>query len=687
MNELLELSGSYLTVKDANNKEYVASKLKVMEALNGDYQWTVSAMSSSASAADWIGQQITTDVYDLLGDDRKGCRQYSGYVVKAERESDHTEKGYYSIRLTVKPWFYLLKYSKSSRVFQELSVQSIVTSIFDDLGFKGCYQVSSMPTTKRTYCIQFNESDFDFVTRLLSEEGVHFYFGKNDKNETLYLQTATNPFSKDGLTTLDSITSPTGEYEILDSWEPQHQFHTASVELTAYDYNQSKLVTSKTQKSKYSLSGNSKLTQTHYPVASLSQSYDDLAKPLAQTAIGQNDSNYSLINATTQSYQLVAGAYITLNSHFNSADKGNYIVIAVQYEFSSDSDNQFTTSASLTAIPEDQVFYPDPKSKPTLHGLQSAVVAGTTAGEPASDKMGRVRIKFHWDSETGDKTSCWVRVAQGMSGKSYGSQFLPRAGQEVLVSFIDGDPDRPVVVSSLYNSQNPPPYVTENTTQSGIKTKLSGESNELRFDDKKDNEELYLKAAKDFNTEVLNNETKTVAGDSTVAITKNLTHTIDETCNLTAKKDITIATDTNHTLTATESITEKTKTVLVEGSETITLKVGDSKLVISSSKIELSSSEIAISGSSKISLDGGSISQSGSSISLSSDGSLSAKAGSSMSLSASSSFSAKGTSGATIKGLNVTVQGDVGATLKGSATAEVSASGQTTVKGAIVMVN
>ncbi|USD66337.1 type VI secretion system tip protein TssI/VgrG [Vibrio sp. SCSIO 43136] len=687
MYELIDPKGAYLVVTDDSNNEFIATELTVTEQLNGEYEWQAEIVVSRSTPQDWIGGEVTCTVYDLLGGNRDSLRQFKGVVVKAQSHSPRIDSSYFGIRISVKPWFSLLEFSQSNRVFQEQNVQTIVTSVFDDLGFKGKYSVKSMPSTKREYCVQFNESDLDFVTRLLAEEGVHFYFGKDDKSDTLYLQDASKSFGQDNLVTLDYIASASGDYEVITKWQRAHQFHSASAELTAYDYNQSKLVTSKAKKSKYSLSGNTKLTQSFYPVASKDGSFSDLASNQAEIWRAQQDSQYHLVQAVSESTQLATGFMLKLADHPVSDEKGSYVVSAVEYQFKDAQAQGLKSDVSFQCVPEDQVLYPPHQDKPVVHGLQSAVVAGATKGEPASDASGRVRIKFHWDPETGDKTSCWVRVAQALAGNGYGHQFLPRAGQEVLVSFINGDPDQPVIVSSVYNSTNKPTYPTANSTQSGIKTKLSGAANEIRFDDKKDNEQLYFAAAKDWVSEVANDRTETVKGLMSLAVTKTLTYAIDESFTMTAKKGFSMASEQSFSFEMDDAISGKGKTITLEASDTLTLKVGSSKLVISSSKIEIDSDSVAVSGSSSIKLDGGSLSQSGSSVSIKSDGSLSAKGGTSVSLSAGTGLTAKAGTTATLQGLNANVKADVSASVKGSATAELSASGQATVKGAIVMVN
>ncbi|GAL33767.1 VgrG protein [Vibrio maritimus] len=684
MREITEPQGSLLVVTDASNKDYVASHFFGFEAVSKDYEWQTTVLVTKANPADWVGELISLKLYGETGSSRTERRIFQGYVVKAQSQSQRIDSTYSSIRLTVKPWLYLLHHSRKCRVFQEASVQTIVTSIFDELGFKGAYSVKSMPSTKREYCIQFNETDFEFVTRLLAEEGVHYYFGKDSDATKLFLQQASKPFSSDKMTTLDYAANPSGDYDILDTWQREHRFHSASLELAGYDYNQSKLVTSKAKKSKYSLSNNTKLTEYRYPTASGSGTYTDLASDVVETQRAQLDSNYDSAFATTQSPDLCAGYFLKLNAHSDSSQQGQYLVAEIKYDFD---DEKGEYHSDIQVIPEGDIFYPQSVEKPVLHGLQSATVSGSKVGEPANDAMGRVRIKFHWDPETGDKTSCWVRVAQPMAGKGYGAQFLPRAGQEVLVSFVNGDPDQPVVVSSVYNSGNKPPYPTANTTQTGVMTKLAGESNELRFDDKKDNEQLYVHAAKDMTREVVNDYNETIGGEMTSTVTKNITQTVEKQTTLTAKEGINLSTDKSYNLTAKENINEQGKEITLTADDTLTLKVGSSKIVVTSDKIEISSGTVAVSGSSKVSVEGGSLSQSGTSVSIKSDGSFSGKAGTSMSLSASTSFAAKGSTGAKLQGLNAEVKGDVSAKLSGAAQSEVSSSGQTAIKGTILMVN
>ncbi len=275
-----------------------------------------------------------------------------------------------------------------------------------------------------------------------------------------------------------------------------------------------------------------------------------------------------------------------------------------------------------------------------------------------------MRIQFQWDTDaTGDKTSCYVRVAQMLAGSGYGAQFVPRTGQEVLVSFIDGDPDRPIITGSVYNSKNAPPYAEANTTKSGIKTQLSGESNELYFDDKKDNELLYLHAAKDLTQEVENNQTETIKGELSQTVTKA----------------VSVSTEDNYSLSVTKALSEKAKSISIEADDSIELKVGSSKITLSSSSIAIEATNIDVKASSALNLEGTNVTSKATSANKVS--------GTTTALAATSSNS--------ISGLSISIKADTTLSAEGSLSAEFKSGLKATfdggvmgeVKGAIVKVN
>ncbi|MEH6578012.1 MAG: type VI secretion system tip protein TssI/VgrG [Amphritea sp.] len=673
MGVFMEPQSSNLVAMNSNGDSFVVTRLSHVDALSELPLIEADVVCRDTDAQSWLGETLSCELYSGPGASRTAMRSFQGVVTGVQIRTVEEDSRFINCRLRMQPWLALLGYSRNYRVFQEKTTQDIVTSIFDELGFKGQYKIDSMPTTTREYCLQFNETDLAFVLRLLSEEGVHFHFGRDTESNILILHDAAKPFSDEGKSTLDDSSTPSGDNATIEEWTPRYSFQASSLELANYDYNQTKQVSSSSTASKFTISANSKLKDFRYPVPSISGQMDDFAKPLADSRRAQMDSGYQLIDGQTHTSELGVGSYLELANHQDSGQQGEYLLTAVHYEFIAKGEGQLTQVCRFTCVPQEHSFYPPLLEKPRVYGMQSAVVAGKTDAEPASDEQGRIRIRFHWDTKAeGDKTSCAVRVAQSMAGNGYGLQFIPRAGQEVLVSFLDGDPDQPLVTGSVFNSKHKPPYPTVDTTQSGIKTQLQAKSNELRFDDKKDNEQLYLHAAKDMLVEVENDADEKVTAEKRVTVTKDITVKGEQNYNLETKQDISLKTENNYALSATEAITVEGKTIKLEATDTLELIVGGSKLVMSDSKIEIHSDTISLTGSSKIELDGGKIAIAG-------DSKIEAKSGGSMSLEASSSFAASG--------MNAELKATSAVTVEGSGTAEVSSSGQTTVKGSMVMIN
>lgn len=659
-----EPSSSQLIVKDESGTEFVAVDLYVTEKLSSLNCIDVAVISAQSDIASWLGQTVSCQVFDQLASSREAVRSYRGVVTEVEMLR-HAEQGkYHCVGLKVEPWFGLLRYSKNYRVFQNQSSQEIVASIFDELGFKDQYTVNSMPRVKREYCLQFNETDFDFVRRILAEEGVHFFFGRDDKSNQLILQDAAKPFSESDKESFDYRSTREGSLPLLKKWRERYNYHAGAISLAGYDDARSQLIKSSEQQSSYKLAGNTKLVEANYPVASISAKYDDLASALLKTRRAQLDSQHHLVDVSADNFLICTGNYINLSSHPDPSQLGDYLVVNSDYEYTTSADQGLSCQLRFSCCAKEHAYYPEQLPKPQIQGMHSATVAGATEGEPASDDQGRVRVKFHWDHNDGDKTSCWVRVAQSMAGNGYGVQFIPRVGQEVLISFLEADIDRPVVTGSLHNSSHQVLYPEAESTQSGIRTKLEGESNELRFDDKKDSEELYLHAAKDYLLAVENDAIVEVNNDAKEQVTGNK--------ELAVEKDITTTSEQNYSLTAKESIDGKGKQITFEADDSIVFKVGASEISISSSKIELKSAEVSLKGDTKVAVEGMQVAIKGQAkVDISSDASVAVKA----------------TADLKLAGLMAELSGDVSAKVKGAAMAEVSASGMTTVKGGIVMVN
>ncbi|MGR5477972.1 type VI secretion system Vgr family protein [Vibrio chagasii] len=653
-------SASTIVAKDSKSNEHAVSDLTISEYLSKPFKIELTLISKSFVIDDQLGQNLVVTRFVNDTDNLTATRVFNGIVTQVQLLGMDSNLQYSSYRVTLRPWFWLLKHTHSFRVYQNQSTKDIVSDVLTQAGFSGSFKTGTMPSSKREYCVQYNESDFDFVTRLLAEEGVHYFFQHSDSDHLMMLQDAQSPFQKSAASKMDMIETPSGSNPLIDKWMPQGQFHGASIELTAYDYSQSKLVSSKEKKSSHKIANNTKLTKQYYPNLGITGGMEDLASNLVKRRIEQLEQSYQTVHAEAQHDSFELGTWFSLASHLDKSQLGDYLVTELRINYNSD--NQCEASLSLidTSIPN----YPTPRDKAKILGLQSAVVAGSTAGDINQDDQGRVRIQFHWDTEaSGDKTSCYVRVAQMMAGSGYGAQFIPRVGQEVLVSFIDGDPDQPIITGSVYNSKNTPPYKEANSTKTGISTKLSGLANELYFDDKKDNELMYMHATKDFTKEVENNLTETIKGELLQKTTKQ----------------VTVSTEDNYTLTSDKAISEKGKSISLEADDKIELTVGSSKITMSSSSISIEASNIDIKASSALNLEGMNVTSKATSANKIS--------GVTTALEATSSNS--------IKGLSVAIKADTTLSAEGSLSAEFKSGLKGTfdggvmgeLKGAIVKVN
>ncbi|WP_050654080.1 type VI secretion system Vgr family protein [Vibrio coralliirubri] len=653
-------SASTIVAKDSKSNEHAVSDFAISEYLSKPFKIELTIISKNFVIDDQLGQKLSITRFVNDTDNLTATRVFNGIVTQVQLLGMDGNLQYSSYRVTLRPWFWLLKHTHSFRVYQNQSTKDIVSDVLTQAGFSGSYKTGTMPSSKREYCVQYDESDFDFVTRLLAEEGVHYFFQHSDSDHLMMLQDAQSPFQKSDASKLDMIEVPSGSNPLINKWMPQGQFHGASIELTSYDYSQTKLVSSKEKKSSHKIANNTKLTKQFYPNLGITGGMEDLASNLVKRRIEQLEQSYQTVEAEAQHDSFELGTWFSLSSHLDKSQLGDYLVTELHIRYNTDNHCETKLTLLDTSIPN----YPSPRDKAKIHGLQSAIVAGSTAGEINQDDQGRVRIQFHWDTEaSGDKTSCYVRVAQMMAGRGYGAQFIPRVGQEVLVSFIDGDPDQPIITGSVYNSKNPPPYKEANATKTGISTKLSGLANELYFDDKKDNELLYMHATKDFTKEVENNLTETIKGELIQKTTKQ----------------VTVSTEDNYTLSSDKAISEKGKSISLEADDKIELTVGSSKITMSSSSISIEASNIDIKASSALNLEGMNVTSKATSANKIS--------GVTTALEATSSNS--------IKGLSVAIKADTTLSAEGSLSAEFKSGLKGTfdggvmgeLKGAIVKVN
>ncbi|HEX9983261.1 MAG TPA: type VI secretion system tip protein TssI/VgrG [Thermoanaerobaculia bacterium] len=432
------------------------------------------------------------------------------------------------------PWLWLLTMSADCRIWQNKSVPDIVTGLFDELGFTDYKKSTTGTYTALEYCVQYNETAFAFISRLLEASGISYFFEHTDGKHTLVLADASSAFADcPGAATVDYgtfgntrqqnvVTACTLEETVIPGKYivDDFGFETPSTDLMGS--TDSTKATNGSKRSIYEFPGG--FTKK------------DDAEALSKLRLEEREAPQKLLRGTSFTPGFFPGGKTTLAKHYRESVNGAYVLSRVSH---SGSEDGYTNS--FEAFPSALAYRPPRVTrKPTIPGTQTAIVVGKSGEEIWTDKYGRVKVQFHWDQKgkSDENSSCWIRVAHGWAGKAWGQMFLPRIGQEVVVSFLDGDPDRPLITGSVYNAEQTVPYtLPDEQTKSTIKSNVSkgGDGfNEFRFEDKKDSEEIFIQAQKDYTRTVKNNETTKVgfdkkdAGDQKIDVYNDRTITVEK---------------------------------------------------------------------------------------------------------------------------------------------------------------
>lgn len=610
-------------------------------------EYTLQMLSTSAAIkiADVLGKPLAVHV-ELPGE---ALRHFHGIVTRFSCIGRQDEFTLYEA--TVRPALWLLTRSSNCRIFQDMSVVDIVKKVCGDAVYAGLIDLSvtglSGTYSALPYCVQYRESDFNFVCRLLERAGIYFYFTHAASKHTVVLADSYGAHAKiAGYATVPF----TGQQvpAVLDGegvswWSAAGEIQASTYVLNDFDFEKAAASTSGGLLSPATVAA--AFSQPAYEQFDYPGRYHVAAdgKALARARMEVLHGQCEQIDAETGARGLFPGGLFSLEDHPRDDYNREYLVTAARYEIRGDAyraqaarpEPQF--HCRFSAVGKEHSFRPQPVCvKPLVQGPQTAMVVGKAGEEIWTDKYGRVKVQFHWDrlGKEDETSSCWVRVAQGWAGKGWGSMFIPRIGMEVVVSFLEGDPDQPLITGCVYNGDAMPPYaLPAEQTKSTIRSNTSKGGagyNEIRFDDKKDAEEVYVQAEKDYNRVVKNNDTLKVGfekkdkGDQTIAIFNDQSIDVGNDRKLHVKNDQTDSIDNNLTVTVKgeESRTVSKdqsvsvdggqsikvgKTCVIEAGTSIELKVGGSSIKIEAAKITIKSAQIAIEGSGPVSVKSGAV--------------------------------------------------------------------------------
>jgi type VI secretion system secreted protein VgrG len=489
-----------------------------------------------------IGNPITLAVATPGQGDSNDWRYVNGICAAFSEGNRNEEFTSYSAQVVPKIW--LLTHSVRSRIFQQKSVPDILKQVLEghayDIQLRGKYE-------PREYCVQYRESDFSFASRLMEDEGIYYFFEHSKTGHKMVIADTPQSHSDvPGLTQAkyDVVEGGLRKADHIYQWRKTQAVRASKYALWDHHFQQPTQNLEAKDNVVTSVQVGTITHELNYHVNEPLEIYDfpgGYAERFDGISPGGGDQSARLqklfednqrtvklrmqaeavpaltIHGTSSCANFLSGHKFTLDRHFDA--KGEYVLVSVVHDASlgepyrsGQGAGSFTYLNTFTCIPATLPYRPARETTvPFIAGVQNALVTGPAGKEIFIDKYGRVKVQFYWDREgkKDENSSCWIRVAQSFAGKRWGASFWPRLGQEVLVAFVEGDPDQPVIVGSVYNAEQMPPYQGDgldpnhknDPNVSGIKTNstLGGTGfNEIRFDDTKDKEELFLHAQRDF---------------------------------------------------------------------------------------------------------------------------------------------------------------------------------------------
>jgi type VI secretion system secreted protein VgrG len=569
-------------------------RMDAREEMSRLFEYDIALLSERGdiAARSLLGKNVTV----RLEQHDESIRHFNGYVTRFRQSG--IQGRYHAYHATVRPWLWFLTRTADCRIFQDKTVPEIVAEVFAGHDMADVRLELTETYRKRTYCVQYRETDFDFVSRLMEQEGIYYFFSHAEGRHTLVLADSGSAHAPspgyDTLKFVDAERLVRPEQETVRRWRQVSQIQPGRIALDDYDF----------ERPSVDLAVRARMAREHayddyemfdYPGGYL-QAGD--GEHYADARIDELHARHELAEGESNARGLAAGRLFKLTGQPRTDQNREYLILSVsyalrynQYESAGRADDvagdgpppdgsppdgsppDVACTCRFTALASRQQFRPQRTTpSPTVRGPQTAVVVGPAGDEIYTDKYGRVKVQFHWDryGKHDENSSCWIRPSHPWAGKNWGMIAIPRIGQEVIVDFLEGDPDQPIITGRVYNAEQMPPYaLPANMTQTGILSRSSkggsgANANELRFEDKKGAEQVYLHAERNQDIEVENDEThwvghdrsKTVDHDEHTVIGANRTESVgvNETISIGANRSETVGANETIAIAANRSI-------------------------------------------------------------------------------------------------------------------------------------
>lgn len=437
-----------------------------------------------------VGQKVTFAVKFDDGTPRSFngyVSQFSSGAVEDMQDSPQDTRTRRHYHARVVPWLWFLTRRSNCRIFFQKTVPQIIEQVFDDAGFSGHWQSkleNESDYPQREYCVQYRETDFNFVSRLMEEEGIFYSFTHDEQKHTLILGNSAKAWSdcqdkqvlKSGQ--IESIT----QFDFFGHWDHAYEIRSGKWSQSGYNFKESRTSLVKEEPTKFHVQAgevdNSKYELFDYPgfldVHKNGKDTTEDGTRLTKIRMEEEETGRNIVHGSSTWRSFGAGGRFTIGpQRAPNETKGTKFVITsikhvahetAPYGTGTGGAVAFDYNNSFTCIPDDQDFRPARLTpKPVVHGAQTALVVGPSGEEIYCDEFGRIKVEFYWDragkkDSQPEERSCWVRVANNYAGKQWGFAAIPRIGQEVVVDFLEGDPDRPIVIGSVYNDSQKPHY-------------------------------------------------------------------------------------------------------------------------------------------------------------------------------------------------------------------------------------
>jgi type VI secretion system secreted protein VgrG len=488
--------------------------------------------NDSVVFSDIVGQKVSIALSRPDGT----SRYISGYVSRFTQGATD-DRMFTHYHAQVVPWLWFLTRQADCRIFQNMAVPDIISQVFNLFDFKD-FRLSLKNTYPQLeYCVQYRETSFNFVSRLMEEFGIFYYFDHSTEGKhTMVLgdQSSTLPACPSSPISYDTEVGGIYDPEAITDWHVGQEVRTGKYTVTDYNFTTPSTSLLANDPTVVNLSASQHLELFDYPGLHTTKDQGDT---VAKTRMQEEEAGYMVVQAASNCRAVMSGYSFVLKNHYRGDQNANHVVTEVRHFATAG--QTYTTAGTqggevysnhLTCIPA-SVTYRPPRitPKPFVQGPQPALVVGKAGEEIWVDKYGRVIVQFYWDrlGKQNENSSCWIRTSQPWAGGNWGAMWIPRIGQEVLVSFLEGDPDRPVITGRVYNANQMPPYtLPDYQTRSTFMSRSSkggGASNynELRFEDLRGQEQIFMNAEMDMDLRVEKDSREFIGANRHLIVTTN----------------------------------------------------------------------------------------------------------------------------------------------------------------------